>query len=250
VVDYASGRYFLTLNAGSANYLDSTQSPAAGVWQHVAATYDGATARFYVDGVEVASRAFAGNVGDSNSWQIGAYGSSASGFFDGVIDEVRIYDRALTRSEIEGDMSIPVPRDTTPPRLTGLQPAEGAIDVPIAGPVTATFDEAMNPVTISTSTFELRDAGGNLVPAGVTYDPATRTASLVPASALSHEAVYRATVKGGASGSRATDLSGTRSPPSARGRSRPSRRLPRSSSSHRALTALVPTTPKSCGPKG
>jgi hypothetical protein len=207
-VEYASGRYFLTLNAGSPNYLDSTQSPAVGVWQHVAATYDGVTARFYVDGVEVASRAFSGNVGDSDAWRIGAYGLSASGFFDGVIDEVRIYDRALSRSEIEGDMSTPVPRDTTPPRVTAVQPAAEAIDVPVAAVVTASFDEAMNPATIGTATFELRDAGGDLVPAAVTYDPATRTASLVPASALSYNAVYRATVKGGASSSRATDLSG------------------------------------------
>jgi hypothetical protein len=105
-------------------------------------------------------------------------------------------------------MSTPVPRDTTPPSVTGVQPAEGAIDVPIAAPVTVTFDEAMDPATISASTFELRDAGDDLVAAGVTYDPGARTASLAPASALSYDAVYRATVKGGASGSRVTDLSG------------------------------------------
>ena len=37
-----------------ADYLDSGTTPRVGHWQHVAATYDGATARIYVDGVEVA----------------------------------------------------------------------------------------------------------------------------------------------------------------------------------------------------
>ncbi len=56
-------RYHLTLNKLSGSYLDSARSPAVGQWQYVAATYDGATARFYVNGVETASRAYVGNVG-------------------------------------------------------------------------------------------------------------------------------------------------------------------------------------------
>ena len=54
--DRVSGRYFLTMNAGSSNYLDSGQQPAVGEWQHLAATYDGSTARFFVNGTQVASQ--------------------------------------------------------------------------------------------------------------------------------------------------------------------------------------------------
>ena len=82
--------------------------PAVGQWQHLAATFDGATARYYVDGVEVASRAFAGSVGTSNTWRIGAYGFGPGGFFDGVIDEVRVYDRALGAAEIVADRNQPL----------------------------------------------------------------------------------------------------------------------------------------------
>ncbi len=105
-VDHVAGRYRLTLNKGTVgDYLDAGQSPAVGQWQHVAATYDGAVARFFLDGVQTASKPFTGNVGNSNAWRLGAYGASPAGFFDGAIDEVRIYDRALSVEEIQADMA-------------------------------------------------------------------------------------------------------------------------------------------------
>ena len=108
-VDHVATRYQLTLgNNGLASYLDSGHNPIAGQWQHLAATYDGTTARFYIDGVEVASRTVSGGVGTSNIWRIGAYGSAAGGFFDGLIDNVRIYSRALSDAEVQTDMNTPV----------------------------------------------------------------------------------------------------------------------------------------------
>ena len=116
-VDHLAGRYRLTLNKGAvSDYLDSGAAPAPGQWQHLAATYDGAVARFYVDGVETASKAFTGNVGDSNTWRIGAYGPGPGGFYDGAIDEVRVYDHALSLGEIQADMTDPVAeQDAGPP---------------------------------------------------------------------------------------------------------------------------------------
>ncbi len=49
-----------------------------------------------------------GAVGTSNTWRIGAYGSVPGGFFDGVIDEIRVYDRALSAAEVQADMSQPL----------------------------------------------------------------------------------------------------------------------------------------------
>src|SRR4029453_5005913 len=46
----------------------------------------------------------------------------------------------------------------------------------------------------------LRTAGGTTVPASVTYDPVTLTATLDPTATLDEGASYTATVKGGASG--------------------------------------------------
>ena len=104
-VDHLAGRYRLTLGKSAlADYLDSGRTPVVGQWQHVAATYDGAVARFYLDGVLVASRAFTGDFEAPNTWRIGTYGANPPGLFDGVIDEIRIYDRAISPAELQHDM--------------------------------------------------------------------------------------------------------------------------------------------------
>jgi beta-lactam-binding protein with PASTA domain len=78
------------------------------VWSHLAVTYDGAQMRLYVDGVQVASRALTGSMAVSNNpLRIG--GNNVSGeFFNGQIDEVRIYNRALSAAEILADRDRPV----------------------------------------------------------------------------------------------------------------------------------------------
>ncbi|MFO0691587.1 MAG: PQQ-dependent sugar dehydrogenase [Myxococcota bacterium] len=85
-----------------------------GVWKHVALTYDGTTLRFYVNGVLAASAPGA-HVPTNNPLYFGRWPFDQ--FWDGLIDEVRIYDRALTASAIQTDMATPVP----PPSLTGDQ---------------------------------------------------------------------------------------------------------------------------------
>ena len=77
-------------------------------WIHLAGTYDGATLRLYVNGVQVSSRAQTGAIAIStNPLQIGGdtlYGQ----YFPGRIDEIRIYNRALSATEIQGDMNTPI----------------------------------------------------------------------------------------------------------------------------------------------
>ena len=54
--------------------------------------------------------------------------------------------------------SPPRRRTSTPPTVTSRSPASGATGVAPSTTVTATFSEALDPATVSTSTFELRDA--------------------------------------------------------------------------------------------
>ena len=196
-VDHLAGRYYLTMGAGISNYLDSGQTPTTGQWQHVTGTYDGATARFYVDGTLVASQPFTDDVGDSNNWRIGAYGNPAGQSFDGLIDDVRIYDRALTSAQVQADMATPV---TTGPAVLSTSPANGASGVKPAPTISASFNQAMLASSITTSTFQLRDASSTLVPATVSYSAATGKASIAVTNALTYGATYTATVKGGANG--------------------------------------------------
>lgn len=85
----------------------------AGAWQHVAATFDVATGAItiYVNGVAVSSSFVPGHdatitaISDSSSpIRIGSYVSSSGtlrGFWDGLIDEVGVFNRALSAAEVQ-----------------------------------------------------------------------------------------------------------------------------------------------------
>ena len=79
-------------------------------WSHLAATYDGAALRLYVNGALLSTRAVTGSItASANPLRIG--GNNIWGeFFNGVIDEVRVYNRALTAQEIQSDMNVPIQR--------------------------------------------------------------------------------------------------------------------------------------------
>jgi hypothetical protein len=95
--------------------------------------------------------------------------------------------------------------DTTPPTVSTHTPAAGATGVSVAVSPTATFSEAMNPATLTTSTFTLVQQGQSTpLPATVSY--ASQVATLDPSSNLAAGTTYTATVKGGPSG--AKDVAG------------------------------------------
>ena len=107
-----------------------TAQLAVNTWTHLAATYDGSVLRSYVNGVQASTRTIGGNILTSTSaLRIG--GNSIWGeYFAGLIDEVRIYNRALTAAEIQTDMNTAIggapPADTTPPTVSMTAPAAGA----------------------------------------------------------------------------------------------------------------------------
>jgi hypothetical protein len=77
-------------------------------WTYLAVTYDGLALRLYVNGTQVSSVAHTGNIVTStNPLQIG--GDSIYGqYFKGMIDEVRVYNVALTTAQIQADMTKPL----------------------------------------------------------------------------------------------------------------------------------------------
>jgi hypothetical protein len=92
-------------------FVDSASPIPRGKWRHVASTYDGAALKVYVNGVLPAQGAVSGMVcGNTNPLIIGAkhdvLGAAAPrNFFHGVLDEVRLYNRALSPSEIQSLMT-------------------------------------------------------------------------------------------------------------------------------------------------
>jgi hypothetical protein len=97
--------------------------------------------------------------------------------------------------------------DTTAPTVSAVAPTDGASGVAVTSDVGVTFSEAMDPNTIGANTFALVKQGATTpVTAQVSYDAATRKATLDPNADLDPSTTYLATLKGGATG--AKDLAG------------------------------------------
>jgi hypothetical protein len=79
-----------------------------GQWTHLAATYDGTTYRFYVDGVLVNTLVAAFSMNTSSPMRIGAgrTENTPDFHFPGVVDEVRIWNYARTASQINDNKNV------------------------------------------------------------------------------------------------------------------------------------------------
>lgn len=71
-----------------------------GYWTHVVQTWDGRTLELWIDGERVDSTVAAGSLATGDSPV--RIGWDQYYFFKGDIDEVRIYDRALSSDEVQG----------------------------------------------------------------------------------------------------------------------------------------------------
>ena len=95
--DYAS--YFYVGSGGN----KARTGVAMGAWQHVAGTFDGETLRLYINGKAAASsKSQFKTIPEGGSFRIGGM-VDAEGFFEGMIDDVRVYSRALGQREILAD---------------------------------------------------------------------------------------------------------------------------------------------------
>ncbi len=91
------------LHLGAGGAIVSTDKPVGlGEWHHVAATCGGNTIRIYIDGNLAATGTYAGGiVPNSSPVMIGANADVMNRFFDGLIDDVRVYNRVLADDEIK-----------------------------------------------------------------------------------------------------------------------------------------------------
>ena len=82
-------------------------TPMPGTWTHLAAVYTGNQVQLYVNGVLAGNRGTGNAVMNNASQPLHIGGNSILGeWFSGLIDEVRVYNRALSQTEIQA--SVPV----------------------------------------------------------------------------------------------------------------------------------------------
>jgi uncharacterized repeat protein (TIGR01451 family) len=204
---------------GGAGTTYGSSALAPNQWAHLAATYDGATLRLYVNGLQVSSLAHSGTLAtSSNPLQIG--GDSIYGqYFQGTIDEVRVYNVVLTAAQIQTDMVTPVGATSPSPDVTlqlshagnffqgqsgatytisvgnvGTQPTNGTVSVSDSVPTAETA------TSIAGSGWSCAQPAGpctrsDALPAGGTY--ATLTLTVDVASNAPTSIINSATVSGG-----------------------------------------------------
>ncbi len=89
------------------HHLKASQPLPLGRWVHVAGTFDGKVMRVYVDGAEQGAMERPGPVNANNfGLRLGNYDIKHASFFSGLLDEVRLYDRALTPDEIKARVAL------------------------------------------------------------------------------------------------------------------------------------------------
>ena len=102
------GGFFGSCNGGSGwKYLDSTNPIPMNTWTHVAGTYTGSRLNVWINGALSSTRLVSGTTCANNEpLAVGAKNYLAGGlleaFWDGQLDDVRVYTRALAASEIAG----------------------------------------------------------------------------------------------------------------------------------------------------
>ena len=90
----------------------TTDLPAVGEWVHVGFTNDGSTAKIYVDGEAVAEGAVPGTLNaNDDPWRIGQDCERLNYVFAGLIDEVRLWNRALSATDIAALKDLPTAVD-------------------------------------------------------------------------------------------------------------------------------------------
>lgn len=99
--------FTLGLNGGCAGAdLNSNIVPLPGVWYHVAATYDRSVMRIYVNGVLINSASYTAAIATNNyDLFIGENSQQRNRYWDGDIDELTVWDRAITLADVTSHMN-------------------------------------------------------------------------------------------------------------------------------------------------
>ena len=111
-----------------------------GQWSHLAIVYAGSQARFYVNGNLVSSPSMSASISARDSLLYLGADTTPSQFFKGTLDDVRVYDRAQSQTEVQTDMNTALNTpvfDPTAPTVSITAPPNDAI---VSGNRTITAD--------------------------------------------------------------------------------------------------------------
>lgn len=151
-----SGSFEFRVGTGTGSSVLSGPAASLNEWAHLVGTYDGTTARFYVNGVLVSSSASGFSPNTTYGLRIGAGATEGPGayFWPGRVDEVAVYSTALSTTQVQAHYAAAFPSTATP-RFT-RQPRARAI---IGGESTTFNVKAHSALPV---TYQWQHAGTNL----------------------------------------------------------------------------------------
>ena len=149
-----------------------------GEWHHMAGTFDGDEMVLYIDGAVADTLALSSTIGTAtHNVTLGNNSQEAGRFFDGMLDDARIYNRALTQEEIQ----IVMLGGVVPELASEPVPENEAVDVPrdddlswTAGEFAVTHDVYFGTSFDDVNTASRAEPLGVLISegqTGTTYDP-------------------------------------------------------------------------------
>jgi DUF1680 family protein len=149
-------RFAITTNgSGSEQRINGTAALPSGSWQHVAVTLTGSTGTLYVNGVQVGTNTAMtlkpSSLGSTTKNYIGR-SQYSDPYLNGLVDDFRIYDRALSVSEIQALAGSSTPAPSTPTPVRTATPARTATPRVTAPPVTGTPTPARTATPVPTVT--------------------------------------------------------------------------------------------------
>ncbi|GAI72483.1 unnamed protein product, partial [marine sediment metagenome] len=160
---------------GGNGWFNGNAIVTGGLWHHFAGTYDGAEGRIYIDGVLDVTSPGTGqiNISTYELW-IGTNSQNTGRLLHGLMDDVRIYSRALTEDEIQ-EVMIGMP----PELASDPSPANETTDVPLDVVLSWTPGEFAAPtnghkVYLGESFNDVNNATGAVVQTAAGYAPAQR----------------------------------------------------------------------------
>lgn len=169
----AGGKLNANFGDGSWNEVSSANSVLSlNTWHHIAGRFNGSYLTIYVDGIPIDSASHTGSVSSSNANLVIGAQSNGGRHFTGSIDEVRIWDVARTKSQIQQNMHVLQCADETGLRAY-YRFEQGIAGGNNSGILTANDSRGLSPGTLQG--FNLSGNSSNWVASSINFIPQFQT---------------------------------------------------------------------------
>ena len=171
-------RFGITDNYGGDHQV-SSQSLGLNEWYQIVGTYDGSEQKLYVNGELDNTLAWSGSFTINSGAMLGR-DIEGGQYFNGSMDDIRIYNRVLSAEEVEllyheGGWDLPL-------NIVSTSPVQNALNVAQNAAVAVTFDLEMDEASIDETTFVVHASQTGLLNGTYSYDASTYTATFTPDS--------------------------------------------------------------------